>query len=348
MKILVIRFSSMGDIVLTSPVLRCIKQQIPGAQVHYLTKKTYVDLVRHSPYVDRVFGLEGDLQPLIPELLKERYDVVIDLHRNLRTRYVKALLRQAFNSHVVCHSFHKLNLRKWLLTALHIRTLPDVSIVDRYMETVRTLGVKNDGRGLELFIPEDACIGKDDLPLSHSLGFAALVIGGQHATKKMPVAKWQEVCRQIPFPVVLLGGPEDAAEAEQIRSVDPVKVYSACGKFSVLESADIVRRSRLVISHDTGLMHVAAAFKKPIISLWGNTVPEFGMFPYYGFNNLKSRVAPESVMLEVKGLGCRPCSKIGYAQCPKKHFRCMNEQSVPAILSHAERLWREGGRQKAG
>jgi ADP-heptose:LPS heptosyltransferase len=340
MKILVIRFSSIGDIVLTTPVVRCLKKQYPQAQLHYLTKKQFVSILQSNPYLDKIHLLEGDLQPVVLELLKEKFDYVIDLHNNLRTKYVKVLLRQAFNSRIESFSVNKLNIRKWLLTRLKWKWIPDVSIVDRYFETVKSLGVKNDGQGLDYFIPEEEEIKKDDLPMSHSLGYIACAIGGQHETKKMPLEKWKALCAQMPFPIVLLGGKEDVDIANEIREVDEVKIYNACGKFSLNESADIVKRARVVITHDTGLMHIAAAFKKPIISIWGNTVPELGMFPYYGYNNLKSNVAPQSFIME-QTLGCRPCSKIGYAKCPKGHFKCMQQQDLDKILELAVRLMKE-------
>jgi ADP-heptose:LPS heptosyltransferase len=137
---------------------------------------------------------------------------------------------------------------------------------------------------------------------------------------------------------VLLGGPEDASMAEKLTAMDPVKIYNACGKFRLMESADIVRRSRLVITHDTGMMHMAAAFKKPIVSIWGNTIPAFGMFPYYGQNNIYQHPSPLSIMHEVKGLSCRPCSKIGFKSCPKKHFRCMQDQNIDAIVRDVNAL----------
>lgn len=339
MKILIIRFSSIGDIVLTTPIVRCVKQQLPHAEIHYLTKRSFQPVVENNPYIDKCIYLEsGDLQPLVLQLLKEQYDVVIDLHRNLRTRYIQHLLKQAYNSKVSCFTFPKLNGRKWLYTNLKINWMPDISIVERYFLAVKELGVTNDGKGLDYFIAASDEIQKDDLPTSHALGFVALSIGGQHATKKMPEAKWQQFCKQFDFPMVLMGGKEDAEAAEQIASVDPIKIYNACGKFSLNESAHILQQARFVISHDTGLMHIAAAFKKPIISIWGNTVPAFGMFPYYGYNNLKSRVAPNLYILENKKLYCRPCSKIGYKKCPKKHFNCMNKLEMAELIAMANSL----------
>lgn len=341
MKILLIRFSSIGDIVLTSPIIRCVRNQFPNAEIHFLTKLKFKDVVASNPNINKFYYLEGDIQPIVLDLVKEKYDVIIDMQKSWRSNYVKSLLKQAFNSNVESFTFKKLNFKKWLLTSFKINLLPDKSIVERYFESVKPLGVKNDGQGLEFFIPSEDEIKKDDLPMSHSVGFVACAIGGQHATKKMPLEQWSLLCKHLPLPLVLLGGKEDADFAEELKKIDPVKVYNACGKFSLNESADIVRKSRIVITHDTGLMHIAAAFKKPIISIWGNTVPELGMFPYYGFNNLTKNVAPLSIIFENKKIKCRPCSKLGYKSCPKKHFKCMNSLDMLQLAAQAEKLYKE-------
>jgi ADP-heptose:LPS heptosyltransferase len=140
----------------------------------------------------------------------------------------------------------------------------------------------------------------------------------------------------IDHPIILLGGPEDRAVGEVLAAIDPVKIYNACGKFSLNESADLVRQAKLIISHDTGLMHIAAAFKKPIISIWGNTVPAFGMYPYFG-NQLPGGSKPYAV-IEVQGLRCRPCSKIGYDHCPKGHFKCMQNIPLQEIKEQAREM----------
>jgi ADP-heptose:LPS heptosyltransferase len=318
MKILIIRFSSIGDIVLTTPIIRCIKQQMPDVQVHYLTKQSFSNVLIANPYIDKLHYLQDDWQELITSLKIEQFDYVIDLHNNLRTTRVKqALKTKAF-------SFPKLNVQKWLYVNLKIKLMPDVSIVDRYFETVKVLNVRNDGQGLDYFIPEKDEITQKDIPMSHWAGYIGCVVGGSYATKQLPIERWKDLCQQLPIPIILLGGPEDQAFAAEIASVDPIKIYNACGKFNLNESADLVRKAKIIISNDTGLMHIAVAFKKPIISLWGNTTPEMGMFPYYGFNNLKSRIAPQSLIIENNEISCRPCSKIGYDRCPKKHFNCMN------------------------
>ena len=319
MKILIIRFSSIGDIVLTTPVVRCIKQQNPEAEIHYLTKKSFQQIVAANPYIKQVHVLDDHLNNTIDALKKIAFDFVIDLHKNLRTTRVKESLNAK------TYSFPKLNVQKWLYVNFKINTLPDKSIVERYFEAVKPIGIHNDGQGLDYFIPEKDKTDHKDIPMSHWAGYAGYVIGGSFATKKLPVERWKELCMLSPIPVILLGGKEDKEEADEIASVDPIKIYNSCGKFNLNESADLVRNSKLIISNDTGLMHVAAAFKKPIISLWGNTTPQMGMFPYYGYNNLNTNVAPNLLIVENSNIKCRPCSKIGFDKCPKRHFKCMNE-----------------------
>jgi len=325
MKFLIIRFSSIGDIVLTTPVIRCLSRQVEGAEVHYLTKKNFREIIENNPYVSKVFLLNNDLGEVIDDLKKENYDYIIDLHNNLRTLKVKRALRKTPS-----FSFNKLNIEKWLLTALKINIMPRVHIVDRYLETVKTFGVKNDGKGLDYFIPEKDVVPDNDIPAAQSLGYIGIVIGAALNTKKLPLRKLKELCKKIEHPIILLGGPEDKKAGDEIAIADPVKIYNSCGKFNLNESADLVRRAKLVITHDTGLMHIAAAFKKPVISIWGNTVPAFGMTPYYG----KSMVA--NVLFEINKLWCRPCSKIGYSKCPLGHFKCMEKHDIEEIAKTAE------------
>lgn len=325
-KFLIIRFSSIGDIVLTTPVVRCLKMQVAGADVHFLTKQSFAPIVESNPYIDKVHVLADNRELMVKEIKTEKFDYIIDLHHNLRTLRLKKAL--GIKSYV----FDKLNIKKWIYTNLKWNLLPEQHIVDRYMKTVEAFGIKNDGEGLDYFISAKDEVKQKDIPVSHHAGYIGLVIGAAHFTKKLPDEKLKDLCRSIHHPIILLGGKEDAENAREIASVDPVKIYNACGRFSINESADLVRKSKLIITHDTGLMHIAAAFKKPIISIWGNTVPEFGMYPYYGkypIPNLKS---------EILNLRCRPCSKIGYGKCPKGHFKCMRQISTDEIAETAMRL----------
>lgn len=320
-KFLIIRFSSIGDIVLTTPVIRNLRKKYPGATIHYLTKEKFATIVLSNPYLDKVLLLKDDLHQTIEEIKSEAYDQIIDLHHNLRTLRIKSALPL-----VPFHSFNKLNIEKWIYTNFKINLLPQKHIVDRYMATVEKLGVTNDGQGLEYFIPGKDKVREGDIPFSHTHGYVAIVIGAAHNTKKLPPEKLRELASKINFPIILLGGKEDFSNGEKIAEADNVKIYNACGKFSLNESADIIRNSNLVISHDTGLMHIASAFKKNTLSVWGNTVPSFGMFPYQ----------TQYEIFQVNKLWCRPCSKTGFAECPLGHFKCMNKQSMDAIASSVE------------
>lgn len=325
-KFLIIRFSSIGDIVLTTPVIRCLKQQIPNAEIHFLTKKSFKDIVENNPYIDKIILLQDNWEQMIQELQQENYNYIIDLHHNLRTLRIKRSLKK-----IKAFSFNKLNIQKWLLTAFKINVLPNIHIVDRNFETVKTFGVINDGKGLDYFIPEKDSIQLKDIPTQHQFGYIGIVIGAALNTKKLPVHKLQQLCSKIEYPIILLGGNEDKENGNLIASIDNVKIYNACGKFNLNESADLVKKAKLIITHDTGLMHIAAAFNKPILSIWGNTVPAFGMTPYYGNNQITH------INYEVK-VSCRPCSKIGYNKCPKKHFKCMELQDVEKIAKDALHL----------
>jgi ADP-heptose:LPS heptosyltransferase len=334
MKILILRFSSIGDIVLTTPVIRTVKTQLDKVRVHYATKEQYKELFEANPYVDKVHYLGGRLSDLIQELKEEHFDYVIDLHHNLRSFQVKRALG------VPHSSFNKLNIEKWLKVNLKIDRLPNIHIVDRYMKAVEPLGVRMDALGLDYFIPEKDEVPPDWLPEGFRQEFVAYAIGAQHGTKKLPLPRMIELCDRINKPVILLGGKEDTSTGEEvsrffsregeipdvgeglIRMNKKTIVYNGCGKFNINQSASIIRQARYVFTHDTGLMHIAAAFKKEVFSLWGNTIPAFGMYPY------RTRFT----VLENNRVSCRPCSKIGYNKCPKGHFKCMNEMVLDFYL----------------
>ena len=330
-KILVIRFSSIGDIVLTTPVVRCLKKQL-GAEVHFLTKRGFEKILLNNPNIDRVFSIEKKISEIIKSLKLERYDYVIDLHNNLRSWQVKNALG------VKSYSFDKLNFEKWLMVNLKINRLPHNHIVDRYLDTVKDLGARNDRQGLDYFIPKEDEIDvvkflrenfTRELPPQYfdqksenKLPYLAFVIGAAHATKRLSVDKIVEICNGLNLPVLLLGGKEDKANGDAIAMKSTHYVFNFCGMLNLNQSASAVKQARKVITHDTGLMHIAAAFDKKIISVWGNTIPEFGMTAYTN----------EVENFEVEGLSCRPCSKIGHQKCPKGHFDCMQKQDSKAII----------------
>lgn len=324
MKVLVIRFSSIGDIILTSPVLRCLHKQVPGCEVHYITKRGYVPLVAHSPYVHRVHQLGEKMGPVVHTLKQEGFDLIVDLHHNLRSMRLKAALGGQ------ARSFSKLNYEKWVLVNFKKDILPRVHIVDRYLRTVEHLGVVNDGKGLDLFIPPEREVPLTTLPAAHQRGYIALCIGAGYATKRLPPHKLIELARKLKAPLVLVGGKQDRIVARAISDAVGPRAYDATGKHDLLGSASLIRQAGSVIAHDSGAMHMAAAFNKPLVSIWGNTVPEFGMGPYMPEHPDRAHIS------EVKGLDCRPCSKLGYDKCPKGHFHCMEWQDLDRIAAWAQ------------
>lgn len=324
-KFLIIRLSSIGDIVLTTPVVRCLKQQVEGAEIHYLIKKQYSSIAESNPYIDKVHLFDDNLNVLTEQLKKENFDFIVDLHKNIRSNLIRKRLK------LVCFSFPKLNYEKWLLVHFGINRLPSIHITERYFEAVKLFGVINDNKGLDYFIiPADEAV-INHIPGSFRNGYICFAIGAQHFTKKLPPEKIISVCRKIDLPVVILGDKNDSETGEEIQKQVGNAVFNACGKFSLNQSAALVKHAKVIITHDTGLMHIAAAFKKKIISVWGNTVPQFGMYPYLPDE--------QSEIIEVTGLKCRPCTKIGFSACPKKHFRCMNDIDEDKIVSNALRLF---------
>ena len=327
-KLLIIRFSSIGDIVLTTPLLRAIKLQQPDITIHYLTKKSYSAVLEHNTNIDKLILLDESLFSLIKSLKKEKYDYIIDLHKNLRTAIIKSMLCKPSKS------FRKLNWEKFLLVRFKWNKMPEEHIVDRYFQALECFSVFNDKKGLEYFNGFTQDIKQLDLwsRLNIPEKYVALVVGGTYATKQIPLIKLQELVSKIESPVVLLGGKNDVDIANQVAQNNPEKVVVAAGLANLNESAQIIKQSLYVVTGDTGLMHIAAAYEKKIFSVWGNTVPEFGMYPYMPQHE------EFSTLLEVKNLKCRPCSKLGFSECPQKHFDCMLKQDFSPIYIYDKSL----------
>lgn len=328
MKILVIRFSSIGDVVLTTPVVRCLKKQLPDAIIHFITKKNFQPILEDNPYIDKLITIQSSINEVITDLKKEKYDWVIDLHKNVRTLSLKQKLG------VPSRSFPKMNIEKWMLVKLKINRMPKLHIVDRYFETVRHLGVKNDLEPCDFFISDHAQV---DIQKTFNItsSYITIAIGAQFATKRMNFEKLTEIISPLNEAIVIVGGSMDNELAKQLINHFPGKtIKNACGDFSLQQSASIVKQSGLIITNDTGLMHIASCYKIPTVSVWGNTVPELGMYPYFPQR-------PELFSIhEVSGLNCRPCSKIGFQKCPKGHFNCMNLQNAALIVSDIEKKLR--------
>jgi len=323
-KYLFIRFSSIGDIVLTTPLMRCLKNQIENSVIHYLTKPQFAGIITSNPNIDKVFTLSS-FSDTLKDLEEENYDYIIDLHNNLRTKRFKSSLKR------MSFTVDKINRQKWLMVNLKINRLPDKHIVDRYFETLKLFDIENDNNGLDYYIPEKDNVDLNSLPEEFQNDYLAFVIGAKHATKQLPTDKIISICKELSMSVLLLGGKEDESDGNKIVQALNGNIVNACGKYNLNQSASLIKKSKLVVTHDTGLMHIASAFKKKIISFWGNTIPEFGMYPYLSDEN--------SEIFEIKNLKCRPCSKIGYQKCPKKHFKCMNDISNEAVLHKINELY---------
>jgi ADP-heptose:LPS heptosyltransferase len=348
MRLLFIRFSSIGDIVFTTPAIRCAKQQIPGVEIHFLTKAAMKAVTIGNPYIDHFHYFDKDLQATINQLKACKFDYIIDLHKNYRTYQIQKALG------VPSLSYEKLSLQKFLLTKLHLNFMPMRHIADRCLDALSSLGVVNDGKGLDYFIPKETTINNSALPASFESGYIALVIGASYSTKKLPVSALQQLCHKIPYPIVLIGGKEDEAEGAAVEAINPIKVWNACGKFNLQESALLVKQSRTVISHDTGFLYIACAFHKKTVAIWGATSPALQVEPYYptvqqvNQTTLNTNTAPTILNYNemyfnaiVPNLTCQPCSNYGTNHCPQGHFACMQQQDLQSIADKAIAYYEE-------
>lgn len=318
MKILIVRFSSIGDIVLTTPILSAIKEQKENVEIHYLTKSKFSILLEGNTDVDRIHTINKSIDEIVNILKKENFDRIIDLHNNIRTLALKKKLS------VRADSFPKLNWEKWLLVKMNVDRMPKLHVVDRYFKAVESLGVVNRGEQCKLIIDEHVDV-RAELNVDPKK-YIAVSIGAQFNTKRMTAELLVSVINSLDEAFVLVGGETDEDLAHDIISSVNKKVHNAVGKYSIKESASIVAQSKKLLTNDTGMMHIATCFNVHIVSVWGNTVPQLGMYPYYPNN-------PELFSIhEVVNLKCRPCSKIGFDKCPKGHFNCMSMQNVDELV----------------
>ena len=281
-KFLIIRFSSIGDIVLTSPVIRVLKQQVEGAEIYFVTKEKHKCLVSSNPYISKIYLLKDKLSTLLEELEKENFDYIIDLHQNIRSNRIKTRLK------IPAFAFNKLNYQKWLLVNLNINLMPDLHIVDRYLNTLPVFDVVNDNKGLDYFIDKNNLFDFNTLPSEFKNGYLAFVVAGTYPTKCLPNEKIIEICNRANKPVILLGGKNEIEKAKYIVENSSGTLLNLCGKTALNESAQLIEHAKAVLTNDTGFMHVAAAFKKKILSFWGNTVPELGHVPLSAPSSIKN------------------------------------------------------------
>lgn len=307
MHFLIIRFSAIGDIVLTSPVVEAIKVNFPHAHISFLTKDQYLEVLADNPYIDKLLPLSKWEQEK-----NKTYDYIIDLHNNLRSRKISLSLKGKIIR------FKKLNIQKWLLVNFKVNKLPEKHIVHRYLNTLAGLNLAKIPNKLQFYINPKNVVDLAALHPTLSNGYNVLVIGATYFTKQIPTDLCVEWIKASNKPVVILGGKSDQKKANEISK--SIKCISAVGLFNLQQAASIIQNASKVITADTGLMHIAAAFQVPTVVVWGNTVPEFGMYPFMDENLIYNS--------QINDLNCRPCSKLGFDSCPKKHFKCMVNQKV--------------------
>jgi ADP-heptose:LPS heptosyltransferase len=315
-KILVIRLSSIGDIILTTPLLRSMNVAWPEARIDYCTKAPYSSLLSSNPRISTIYTTEHPPSGA--------YDLVVDLQNNVRSNFIIQKLNASRTVH-----YRKGNWKKWMLVQCKINLYGNCrSVVDRYLDAVKELGVSGDLQGCELY------------PSSEELAFIvpffkggqktlALCFGAKHYTKRYPPHHFASIISLLlneqSLQVLLLGGKEDATQASEIMNALPdayrTMVVNLAGNCSLMQTAALLQHADAVLCNDTGLMHMASAFGKHLFVLFGSSSDAFGFLPYH---------APYD-LFEVKGLKCRPCSHIGRDHCPKEHFRCMNDLSKSLI-----------------
>lgn len=355
-KTLVIRFSSAGDIILATPLLRVLRTRFPHAEVDFAVKRDYAGLVRHHPALTNVLELPGgedaeSLRALRSEVRARKYDLLIDIHGSLRSRYL--CLGASRVVRIRKRVLPRLALVRWKRN-VYDRWGGAPSVVDRYFEPVRPFGVENDGKGPEIFpSPDDhAAVAKMMADLGVRAGEPCIVLapGARHWSKRWPGERFAEVGATLArdpgsrplgdaslerdagtrLRIFVLGGKDDAGLCAEVaadirREAPAANVVDLAGRFTLSGCALVMDRASVVITNDTALMHIAAARKRPVVAIFGPTVREFGFFP----------VGTKSVVLERQGLECRPCTHIGGPTCPAGHFRCMLETEPSAVVAHA-------------
>ncbi len=323
-RILVIRLSSIGDIVLTTPILRQLKTTFPNATIDALTKPAYSTILQGNPALSTIFTTQTFKA-------ETRYDLVVDLQNNLTSRKY-----HRFGEKVV--KYQKENWKKVLLVQFKVNLYRNYeSVVERYAKSLAPFGVRLDEKGCDFFLSnEEEEFGKKHRPAE--MPVLAVCFGAKHVTKRFPPERFASALNHLlekrAVEVWLLGGKEDALFAnmilEQVKVKEMVKDFS--GKHTLRETASLIASADAVLSNDTGLMHIAAAFQKPMVVLFGSSVKEFGFLPY----------KVPFALLEVEELACRPCSHIGREQCPKSHFKCMYEIPEAQILRAIETALKQG------
>ncbi len=329
-KTLILRLSSIGDIILSSPLLRVFRKAVGNnARLDFVVRKEYAELVQFSHHLSIIHEYDVDsgyagLQALGRQLRSEQYDLVIDIHDSIRTKYLRSVCRA---KKVVV--LDKRKFERWLMVNLKRNAYADsLTVAERYIETVEEFDIKNDDKGLEIFIPDSTLFeisGKmAKLKLNQFEKVIGICPGSKHFTKRWQKEKFAEVAvraaQEYHAKVLLFGGKEERSDCDFVadvvsKRISPQSVSNFAGEFSLLETAAAMEFCDVVVTNDSGLMHLAAAKQRKIVAVFGSTVKEFGFAPY----------GTEAIVIENTLLECRPCTHIGRKVCPKGHFKCMTD-----------------------
>jgi len=327
-KILVLRLSSIGDILLTTPYIRQIKNTFNDAIIYYIVKKEFADILKYNPNIDHLIELNtsknyNGLAEINKELKKHNFDYIFDLHNNMRTKLLLAGLPKRKITKI-----KKNKLKRALLVYSKINLFKTINTIpEKYRTTGLSAGIPDDNQGLELYFPESFEQKITNLLNENRLldsKYMCLAPGAAHYTKMWPNENYDLIIKRLKertnFKMVILGSPNEQEQFDRFKSDD--RVVNFTGKLSILESAGVVAHSKGVLCNDSGMMHVAAAVNKPLVVTFGSTVEELGFFPYKA----------DSTVLEIKDLWCRPCSHVGRSSCPLGHFKCMTNISVDHVF----------------
>ncbi len=307
MKVLIIRLSSIGDVILTTPIVRCLKLSL-SAEIDFLTNSVNLPVLKSNPYINSV---------IFPDQLTRRdlkqYDHIIDLNNSRKSRNIHR------GQHASLVKTDKMPLRKWLMLLLKINMLNKSHTVDRHFAAVEDLGISNDGNGLDLFLDDP-----NPLPISEDLSdYIVINSGASKVTKRVPKKLIEELIEANEQKYILIGGNDVAKEYDRFHHPNCINLVN---QLSLEQSFMVVSKCRLLVTGDTALMHAAAALQKPQIVIWGSTSDDFGFYPYYG------SMHPDLSHHIIKGLRCQPCSKIGKDACPKGHMNCLTNIEAKEVL----------------
>ncbi len=315
LKILVIRFSSLGDIILVTPVLRCLRQQL-NAEVDFLTKQDYCNLLITNKYLRNIFTLSNNKNETLLQLKKQKYDFIIDLHNNLRSLYFKWALR------VKSYTYSKNIISRFFIINFGVNLL-NKHIIDRYFMAVADLGVINDKKGIDYEVSSSINLG-----FNTNQDYICWCIGGTYENKKLSYSQISDVIKKINIPVLFIGSNYEKNFASKVVKAYASKpIYNFCGKTSVEESAFLMKNSKITLTNDTGMMHIASSFNNPIIIFWGCTKPSLG-FASISKNIVKNMISPFSQ---------KPCSNHG-RYCKFKRGGCIKEISSQSIFNEISKL----------